>query len=111
MLDKAKPEHAFSSPAEPADLLTRIVDFGREVLAPSPHTPRTNLARWGEGCKPYVVASDLPGVLSNIARFGEKLRRAVHCRSDWPMRDLGMRIRMSKDSGGSDLRSLSAMTE
>lgn len=77
MHDKTKPEH--SSPAEPADLLTRIVDFGREVLVPSPHTPRTprtNLARWGEGCKPYVVASDLPGVLSNIARFGEEVEKS-----------------------------------
>ena len=79
MSDKAKPEHAFSSAAEPADLLTRIVDFGREVLHPSPHTPRTprtNLARWGEGCKSYVVASDLPGVLSNIARFGEEVEKS-----------------------------------
>ena len=77
MLDKAKPEHPPStSPAEPADLLTRIVDFGREVLAPSPHTPSTNLARWGEGCKPYVVASDLTGVLSNIARFAEEVGKS-----------------------------------
>jgi hypothetical protein len=77
MLDKAKPEHAPStSPAKPADLLTRIVDFGREVLAPSPHTPNSNLARWGEGCKPYVVASDLTGVLSNIARFAEEVGKS-----------------------------------
>src|SRR6202035_2567699 len=77
MPDKARPEQAPStSPAEPADLLTRIVDFGREVLAPSPHTPRTNLARWGEGCKPYVVASDLAGVLSNLARFGEEVEKS-----------------------------------
>jgi hypothetical protein len=38
--------------------------------------PLTNLARWGEGCKPYVVASDLPGVLSNIARFGEEVEKS-----------------------------------
>jgi len=76
MLDKAKLEHTPSSPAEPADLLTRIVDFGREVLAPSPHTAGTNLARWGEGCKPYTVASGLPSVLSNIARFGEEVEKS-----------------------------------
>jgi hypothetical protein len=79
MLDKAKPEVTPSSPAEPADLLTRIVDFGREVLAPqprSPQTPRTNLAHWGEGCRLYAVASDLPGVLSNIARFGKEVERS-----------------------------------
>src|ERR1700693_1402487 len=83
MVDKAKTEHAPSSPAEPADLLTRIVDFGREVLAqprevlaqPS-RTPRANLAHWGEGCRPYVVTSDLPGVLSNIARFREEVERS-----------------------------------
>ena len=69
-------EHTPSSPAKPADLLTRMVDFGREVLAPSPHTPRTNLARWGEGCKPYTVAPDLPSVLSNIARFGEEVEKS-----------------------------------
>ena len=52
-------EHTPSSPTKPTDLLTRIVDFGREVLAPSPHTPRTNLARWGEGCKPcFTVAPE-----------------------------------------------------
>jgi hypothetical protein len=79
MVDKAKTEHAPCSPAEPADLLTRIVDFGREVLAqPSqtPHTPRANLAHWGEGCRPYVVTSDLPGVISNIARFREEVERS-----------------------------------
>jgi hypothetical protein len=48
----------------------------REVLAPSPHTPRTNLARWGEGCKPYVGGLRLPGVLSNIARFGEEVEKS-----------------------------------
>ena len=77
MLDKAK--HAPSNPAEPADLLTRIVDFGREVLAQppqTPHTPRANLAHWGEGCRPYVVTSDLPGVLSNITRFREEVERS-----------------------------------
>ena len=39
-------------------------------------TPPTNLARWGEGCKPYAVASDLPGVLTNIARFGEEVEKS-----------------------------------
>jgi hypothetical protein len=76
MPDKAKLEHTPSSPTEPADLLTRMVDFGREVLAPSPHTPRSNLARWGEGCKPYTVASDLLSVRSNIARFGEEVEKS-----------------------------------
>ena len=79
MVDKAKTKQAPSNPAEPADLLTRIVDFGREVLAqPShtPHTPRANLAHWGEGCRPYVVTSDLSGVLSNIARFREEVERS-----------------------------------
>jgi hypothetical protein len=74
--DKAKLEHAPPSPAQPADLLTRMVDFGREVLAPSPHPPRSNLARWGEGCKPYTVASDLLSVRSNIARFGEEVEKS-----------------------------------
>jgi hypothetical protein len=79
MLDKGKTGHAPSGPAEPADLLTRIVDFGREVLAPpprAPQTPRSNLAHWGEGCKLYVVVSDLPCVLSNIARFREEVERS-----------------------------------
>ena len=81
MLNKAEPERAPSDAAEPADLLARIVDFGREVLTPSPQassppTPRTNLARWGQGCRPYVVASDLPGVLSNIARFGDEVGKS-----------------------------------
>jgi hypothetical protein len=77
MLDKAKPELA--PPSEPADVLDRIVDFGRQVLAPqprAPQTPRTNLAHWGEGCRLYAVASDLPGVLSNIARFGIEVERS-----------------------------------
>jgi hypothetical protein len=79
MPDKAKTEHAPSNPTEPADLLARIVDFGREVLAqPSrtPHTPRANLAHWGEGCRSYAVTSDLSGVLSNIARFREEVERS-----------------------------------
>jgi hypothetical protein len=79
VLDKAK-HHAAASPAEPSDLLGRIVDFGREVLAPVPQassqTPRTNLARWGQGCRPYAVASDLSAVLSNIARFDEEVRKS-----------------------------------
>jgi len=94
VVDKAKSEHAASSPAEPADLLTKIVDFGREVLAPSPHTARTNLAHWGQGCRPYVVASDLPGVLSNIARFSEEVeksralqRRLAYARSWYAYQD------------------------
>jgi|SRR5947209_7754657 len=79
MLEKARPELARSSPAEPADILTRIVDFGREVLASQPRsaqTPRANLAHWGEGCRLYAVASDLRGVLSNIARFGTEVERS-----------------------------------
>lgn len=79
MLDKSKPEPSPASPAEPADLITRIVDFGREVLAPQPRSPqtaRTNLAHWGEGCRLYAVASDLRGVLSNIARFGKEVERS-----------------------------------
>ena len=79
MVDKAKTEHSPVSPAEPSDLLTRIVGFGREVLTQSSqasHTPRTNLAHWGEGCRPYVVTSDLPGVISNVARFREEIERS-----------------------------------
>jgi hypothetical protein len=77
MLDKSKPELAPSS--EPADILARIVDFGREVLAPQPRSPRTartNLAPWGEGCRLYAVASDFGGVLSNIACFGTEVERS-----------------------------------
>src|SRR5580698_10010497 len=79
MPDKAKTEHAPFNPTEPVDLLARIVDFGREVLAqPSrtPHTPRANLAHWGEGCRSYAVTSDLSGVLFNIARFREEVERS-----------------------------------
>jgi hypothetical protein len=54
-------QYCSDSRSEPAHLgLIEIVGnrlrirVDREVLAPSPHTPRTNLARWGEGCKPYV---------------------------------------------------------
>ena len=39
MPDKAKTEHAPSNPTEPADLVARIVDFGREVLAQPSRTP------------------------------------------------------------------------
>lgn len=91
MSEKAKPEHA---PSEHGDLPTKIVDFGREVLAPSPHTPRTNLARWGQGCRPYAVASDSKGVLSNIARFAQEVgkssplqKRLAYARSWYAYRD------------------------
>jgi len=80
VLDKAKPEAAPSGPAEPADLLARIVDFGREVLVPpqaaSLQASRTNLARWGQGCRLYGVAPDLAGVLSNIARFSGEVKKS-----------------------------------
>jgi len=81
VLDKAKPDQAPAAPVQPSDLLTRIVDFGRDVLAPpaqacEPQVPRANLARWGQGCRPYAVASDLAGVISNIARFGDEVRKS-----------------------------------
>jgi len=81
VLDQPKPDQAASRPGEHVDLLGRIVDFGREVLGPAPQpsapqAPRTNLARWGQGCRPYAVASDLAGVLSNIARFGEEVKNS-----------------------------------
>jgi hypothetical protein len=36
---------------------------------------RTNIARFGMGCRMYVVASNPQNVLANIARFGEEVER------------------------------------
>jgi hypothetical protein len=75
MTDKSK-----SASAGSGDMLASVAQFGREfkeaLVARRTDTPPTNLARWGEGCKPYAVASDLPGVLTNIARFGEEVEKS-----------------------------------
>jgi hypothetical protein len=75
MPDESKPVSANAS-----NVLTGAARFGREfkeaLVARRAGTPPTNLARWGDGCKPYAVASDLPSVLSNIARFGEEVDRS-----------------------------------
>ena len=74
------PDKSEQVPAGPGDMLSSVVQFGREfkeaLVARRTGTPPTNLARWGEGCKPYAVVSDLPSVLSNIARFGEEVDKS-----------------------------------
>lgn len=89
MPDKSKPA---------GETLASIAQFGREfkeaLVARRTDTPPTNLARWGEGCKPYAVASDLPNVLANIARFGEEVdnsralqKRLAYARSWYAYQD------------------------
>jgi hypothetical protein len=65
----------------PRGLLGKVARFGGDVretlVSGMPRTSRTNLARFGEGCKPYAVVSDLPNVLSNIARFGDEVANST----------------------------------
>ncbi len=61
--------------------LAGAVRFGREVkealVSGTRQNPRTNLARFGYGCRPYAVASDLQSVVLNVARFGGELQKST----------------------------------